>query len=355
MNTSGDISSELQHTVLESIAQRTPLQIIGGSSKAFYGREQQGKPLSVAAHHGIVSYEPTELFITARAGTRLADIETLLAQHGQSLPFEPPLFSAESSLGGAIACGLSGPRRPYAGSARDFVLGMKILTGKGEILKFGGQVIKNVAGFDVSRLMTGSMGTLGVLLEISIKVLPRPEKEQTRIFECSADHAIKYMNNWAARPLPLSAATFDGQHLYVRLSGSVAALTAAQEKLGGELLAEENPFWGSVRNQTATFFQTDDPLWRISLPAATPPLQLEGACLIDWGGAQRWLKTSETAEKIRSLLVQTGGHASLFRGGDRTGDVFHPLSKPIAILHRRLKAAFDPHGLLNPGRMYREF
>ncbi len=354
MDSADDINGVLQATVLESITQRTPLQIVGGNSKAFYGRAPHGECLSLADHSGVVRYEPTELFITARAGTRLADIEALLHQHGQSLPFEPPHFSADTTLGGTIASGLSGPRRPYAGSARDFVLGVKMLNGKGEILSFGGQVMKNVAGFDISRLMTGSMGTLGVLLEISLKVLPRPEMEQTWVFECAAIKAIHNMNTWAGQPLPLSGAAFDSQHLYVRLSGSAAALRAAHEKLGGELLSKGTAFWESVRNQTAVFFQTDVPLWRVSVPAATAPLELDGEWFMDWGGAQRWLKTSVAAETIRERAAKAGGHATLFRGGERTGAVFHPLSAPLASLHRRLKEAFDPHGIFNPGRMYQD-
>ncbi len=350
-----DMGTALQATVLNNIAQRTPVQIMGGNSKTFYGRTPHGEHLSVAEHCGVTSYEPTELVITARAGTRLTDIEARLHQHDQSLPFEPPHFSASTTLGGVIASGLSGPRRPYAGSARDFVLGVKMLNGKGEVLSFGGQVMKNVAGFDASRLMTGSMGTLGVLLEISLKVLPRPEMEQTWVFECAAIKAIHNMNTSAGLSLPLSGAAFDGQRLYIRLSGSAAALRAAQEKLGGELLADGDKFWEGLRNHTAAFFQTDVPLWRVSLPAATAPLDLAGEWLMDWGGAQRWLKTSDAAEIIRDCASKVGGHATLFRGGDRAGAVFHPLSAPLLVLHRRLKEAFDPHGIFNPGRMYQDF
>ncbi|MDO8412328.1 MAG: glycolate oxidase subunit GlcE [Gallionellaceae bacterium] len=355
-----DISAALQATVQENIARRIPLKIVGGNSKAFYGRSTHGEHLSVANHCGVINYEPTELCITARAGTPLADIEALLTQQGQSLPFEPPHFSSDftpsgTTLGGAIASGLSGPRRPYAGSARDFVLGVKILNGKGEILSFGGQVIKNVAGFDVSRLMTGSMGTLGVLLEISLKVLPQPEQEQTWLLECDVRTAIHNMNTWAGQALPLSGAVFDGQHLYIRLSGSAAALRVAHEKLGGELFGAGAIFWESVRNHSAAFFQSNAPLWRLSVPAACAPLDLAGACFIDWGGAQRWLKTDVAAELVRDRVAQAGGHATLFRGGDHHADIFHPLSAPIAALHRRLKNEFDPHGIFNPGRMYQDY
>lgn len=347
-----DISTALQSKILSSIASRSPVQIVGGNSKAFYGRAAQGEKLSVQAHCGIVSYEPTELVITARAGTRLADIEKALAERGQTLPFEPPHFSAASTFGGAIATGLSGPARPYTGSARDFVLGAKVLTGKGEILKFGGQVMKNVAGFDVSRLMTGSLGTLGILLEVSLKVLPRHEAGQTHVFECTLPEAIHRMNTWAGQPLPLSGAVFDGTHLYIRLSGSAAAVRAASAKLGGEILADDLAFWNGLRNHGAAFFQDDTPLWRISVPAASAPINLHGTWLIDWGGAQRWLKTAAASETIRKQVADIGGHATLFRGGDRHGEIFHPLSPALAALHQRLKIAFDPHGILNPGRMF---
>ncbi len=347
-----DISAALQAKVLEAIAQGRPLQIAGGGSKIFYGRAPQGEALSVTGHRGVISYEPTELVITARAGTRLADVEALLASHNQMLPFEPPHFTANATLGGAIATGLSGPCRPYTGSVRDFVLGVKVLTGKGEILSFGGQVMKNVAGFDVSRFMAGSLGTLGILLEVSLKVLPRPESEQTLLFECSALDAIQRMNAWAGQPLPLSGAVFDGGRLYLRLSGSEAALSAARQTLGGELFPDGTAFWRDVRDHTYTFFQDDAPLWRLSAPAATPPFDLPGEWLLDWGGAQRWLKTSCAAATIREITAKAGGHATLFRGGDRQGAVFHPLPPALMALHRRLKAAFDPHGILNPARMY---
>lgn len=358
-----DHSASLQSQVLTCITSRSPIQIVGGNSKAFYGRAPQGERLSVLEHRGIVSYEPTELVITARAGTRLIDIEKVLAERGQMLAFEPPHFSnsaqpdivSTTTFGGAIATGLSGPCRPYAGSARDFVLGAKVLTGKGEILKFGGQVMKNVAGFDVARLMTGSLGTLGILLDISLKVLPRHEAEQTLIFTCDAPEAIQRMNTWAGQPIPLSGTTFDGEKLYVRLSGSAAAVRAARIKLGGELLVADLDFWRSMRDHTAPFFQDASPLWRIAMPAANAPLDLEGVWLFEWGGAQRWLKTSLPGNIIREQIAHAGGHATLFSGGDRHSDIFHPLTPALAALHQQLKIAFDPHGILNPGRMFTNY
>ena len=348
----GIVSSELQQAVLAAIAQKTPLQIIGSGSKSFYGRAASGTALSIAEHSGGISYEPSELVITARAGTPLAEIETLLVQHNQMLAFEPPHFGAGGTLGGSIACGCSGPRRPYAGSARDFVLGVQIINGQGEILRFGGQVMKNVAGFDVSRLMTGSFGTLGILLEVSLKVLPQAEMEETRLFECGEEEAIRRMNAWAGQSLPLSGAFFESGQLHLRLSGSAAGLRAARTRLGGENFSESADLWQRLRDQQHHFFQNKTPLWRLSVPAATPPLNLSGECLLDWGGAQRWLKSDAPAAPIRAAADKVGGNATLFRGGDRQGEVFHPLSPAMLAVQQRVKAAFDPHGIFNPGRMY---
>jgi glycolate oxidase FAD binding subunit len=361
----GDISAELAETVREAAAHNTALAIVGGGTKAFYGHETSGRPLDIGGHRGILSYEPTELVMTARAGTPLAEIEAALAEQNQMLGFEPPHFAvaasegsrpspreSDATLGGTIACGLSGPRRPWAGSARDFVLGTKILNGQGEILRFGGQVIKNVAGFDVSRLMAGALGTLGVLLEISLKVIPRPEQELTLAFEMPAGPAIEAMNAWSARPLPLSAACHLGDTLYIRMSGAATALRAARARLGGASVEAAETLWQALREHRRRFFDGDVPLWRLSVPSATPPLNLPGKWLTDWGGAQRWLKSDAPAADIRQAAATAGGHALLFRGGERASGVFHPLPPALRALHRRLKQAFDPQRILNPGRLY---
>jgi glycolate oxidase FAD binding subunit len=331
----------------------TALMILGGDTKAFYGRATTGEPLDVSAHRGIVSYESTELVITARAGTPLKEIEATLAGSGQMLPFEPPYFSESATLGGAVACGLSGPARPYAGSVRDFVLGAVCINGKGEHLSFGGQVMKNVAGYDVSRLMVGAMGTLGVLLEISLKVLPRPAHELTVALPMDAAAAVDAMNAWAGQPLPLSACCYDGEVLRVRLSGSEGGVRSAREKIGGEEIAEGNTYWADLREHRLPFFRSDAPLWRLSVPAATSAPSDGGKWLLDWGGAQRWLVSDEPAVTVRQQATEAGGHAILFRGGNRDGDVFHPLPSTIETIHRRLKKAFDPKGILNPGRLYK--
>ncbi len=345
-----DKQAELLDRVRSSAATGTPLCIRGGGSKTFYGRHCDGELLDISGHRGIVSYEPSELVVTARAGTPLAEIEAALAENGQLLPFEPPHFGPNATLGGMVAAGLSGPRRPWGGSVRDAVLGVRLINGQGEALRFGGQVMKNVAGYDLSRLMAGALGSLGVLLEVSVKVLPRPAEEHTRVFGLDAEAAATRQIEWGRLPLSLSATLYDGERLYVRLCGSGQGVRAAVQALGGEDV-EATP-WRDVREQTLPFFQGDGPLWRISLPAAAPALGLPGRTLTEWGGALRWLRTDLSAELVRQRAAALGGHATLFRGHDGTGEVFQPLAPALLALHQPVKRALDPHGILNPGRMY---
>jgi glycolate oxidase FAD binding subunit len=340
----------IQQQVLQAITDKTPLQIIGGNSKAFYGREITGKPLHVSDYQGVIHYEPTELVLTARCGTRLSDIELLLAEHGQMLAFEPPHFGDTATLGGTVATGLSGSRRAYAGAVRDVVLGVRLINGHGEIVKFGGEVMKNVAGFDVSRLQVSALGTLGVLLDISLKVLPRPETELTLVFELEESEALQHMVVWGRKNLPLSALCFGNGCLYVRLSGAELAIKRVRQSLGGTELNKANEFWFSIREQQHSFFQSDTPLWRLSLAPAIPQLPLSGSWLIDWGGALRWLKTEESTDKIFNLMADVSGYACRFRSVE--GCLFQPLNQAVARLQRNVKQAFDPHGIFNRGRMY---
>ena len=348
-----DLSTELQARVRDACASRTVLAIRGGGTKAFYGRATQGEVISVAEHEGVVAYEPTELVVTAHAGTRLAELESVLGEAGQMLPFEPPHFGVASTIGGTIACGLAGPRRPFVGAARDFVLGTRIINGRGEILRFGGEVMKNVAGYDVSRLMVGALGTLGVLLEVSLKVLPRPAQEVTLAQQVSLTQALKIMGRLAGQAMPLSGGCFDGEQMFIRLSGAIPAVQASQATIGGDLCENGERLWQQVRDQTHGFFAGEAPLWRLSVPAEVPPLPLEGRWFLDWGGAQRWLRTEQPPAMVQEAAAAVGGHAVLFRGGDRAGDVFQPLAEPVLELHQNLKRAFDPNGILNPGRLYR--
>jgi glycolate oxidase FAD binding subunit len=355
-----DLTAELTEQVRAAAAARLPLAVRGGGTKSCLGRdtraEIRSEPLDIGSHAGILNYQPEELVITARAGTTLEAIDAGLAERGQQLPFEPPRFGPGATLGGTIACGLSGPARPYAGAARDLVLGARVLTGRGEVLRFGGEVMKNVAGYDVSRLMAGAYGTLGVLLDLSLKVLPVPAVTRTRVQVCGESEAIERMGRWAARPLPITATCWDGERLWVRLAGAEQGVQAAAAVIGGEPVEEVSAvaLWGDkIREQGHAFFDGNLPLWRLSVPPATPPLGLPGKQLIEWGGAQRWLKTEAPPERIRAAAAAAGGHATLFRGGDRTGEMFQPLPEAQMALHRNLKAAFDPQGILNPGRLYR--
>jgi glycolate oxidase FAD binding subunit len=340
--------------IAQAAANGTALRIRGGGTRDWYGQSLQGELFDVAAYRGIVSYDPTELVVTARCGTKLSELEAALAEHRQILAFEPPRFGAESTIGGVVASGLSGPRRQAVGALRDFVLGTTLMDGKGKLLHFGGQVMKNVAGYDVSRLLAGSLGTLGPIMEVSLKVLPQPVAEASLRFALSEAQAITQLNRWGGQPLPVSASCWHDGVLSLRLSGAQAAVDAARGKLGGEALPDADPFWRALRDQQSTFFAKDDarPLWRLSLPSVTAPLDLPGAQLIEWGGAQRWLRSDERADAIRAAAENAGGHATLFRGGDKSAGVFHPLAPAVAAIHRNLKQAFDPAGIFNPGRMY---
>ncbi len=351
-----DLSNRLREQVLAAADARRPLCIRAGGSKSFYGRTPTGDPLDLGGHRGVINYAPTELTLTARAGTPLAEIEQLLREHGQMLAFEPPHYAEGATLGGTVACNFSGPRRPWAGAARDFVLGCRLINGKGEILSFGGEVMKNVAGYDVSRLMCGALGTLGVLLEVSLKVLPLPESEITLGLQIGEQQALGQWRAWARQALPISALCHDGSQCYVRLSGPPRAVSVAAGRIGGERLADkENRFWLRLREQRHAFFDTRKPLWRLSLAADAPALPLRGKWLYEWGGALRWLVAETEAESVRAALGASGGHATLFRHGDRAQAVFQPLPDGLMRIHKKLKQAFDPAGILNPGRLYPDF
>ncbi|WP_404439457.1 glycolate oxidase subunit GlcE [Stutzerimonas chloritidismutans] len=351
MTVSFDDSQQLLDQVNQALASNTPLRIQGGGSKAFLGHEVEGTLLDTRAHRGIVTYDPTELVISVRAGTPLAELEAALDEANQMLPCEPPHLGEGATVGGMIAAGLSGPRRPWSGSVRDFVLGTRVITGHGKHLRFGGEVMKNVAGYDLSRLMTGSFGCLGVLTEVSLKVLPKPRLCRNLRVEMPVDRALLKLAEWGQQPVPITAASHDGQALHLRLEGGEGSVNAACDRIGGQTL--DVGYWNELREQRLGFFSDARPLWRLSLPTDTPVLALPGDQLIDWAGAQRWLKSDADAHVIRAIVSEVGGHATCFTAG-AAASPFQPLAEPLLRYHRQLKAALDPQGIFNPGRMYSE-
>ena len=358
MNIDSGIESIL-HQIQAARQSRTPLRIRAGGSKDFYGQSLQGEILDVSGYRGIISYEPAELVIRVRAGTPLYEIEAALAEHHQFLGFEPPHFK-NATIGGVVATGLAGPRRASVGAVRDFVLGARLIDGRSQHLAFGGTVMKNVAGYDVSRLLVGSLGILGVITEVSLKLLPRPFQERTLQFEMNEQQAITVLNEWGGLALPLSASLWYDNVLSVRLSGVPVAIEAACLRLGGCVLnaVVGHQLWESVREQTHEFFtqrQSAQVLMRLSLPSTTPTLSLPGSCLVEWGGAQRWFiaKNIEEIRATQALALQAGGYATRFCGtGGEFMSPLHPVKEQI---HRQLKKEFDPQHLFNRGRMFVTF
>jgi glycolate oxidase FAD binding subunit len=338
-------------------------RIVGGGTKDFYGNAWQGEALDVRPLAGISSYEPTELVVTVRGGTLVSELEAVLAEKGQHLAFEPPRLGAGGTVGGMIAAGLAGPARASAGSVRDHLLGATLLNGRGEVLSFGGQVMKNVAGYDVSRVLAGSMGVLGVICEVSLKVLPWPTATATLRFEMDQAEALRRLNVWGGEPLPLSASACWNGMLVIRLSGARAAVESAGQQLGGEAIEPTlaAAFWSGLRDQRDEYFSSaaaavlgGAALWRLGVAQTAAPIALPGEQLVEWGGAQRWLCTPAAPAQVRDAASAAGGHATLFRGGDKSAGAFHPLSAPLARFHRELKRAFDPDRVFNRGRLYAE-
>jgi len=355
--TAVDISDPVLHEMRERIvsahATGMPLRLRGAGTKDFYGEALDGEILETGGYAGIVAYEPSELVITARCGTRLSEIEAALDANGQFLAFEPPAFGADPTIGGVIAAGLSGPRRASAGAARDFVLGASLLTAAGDLLHFGGQVMKNVAGFDVSRLLCGSLGILGLITQASLKVLPKPRAEVTLQFDCDAQSALARFNGWRPQPLPISATSWHAGVAHVRLSGSPSAVRSARESLGGSVLDDHDAatLWRDRRDQRLPLFaEGGSSLWRLSVPA-TAPLEPAGADLLEWSGALRWRRCGVAAgNEMRRQTRELGGTATLWRGNG-TGPMFDALDPASLDLHRRLKREFDPRAIFNRGRM----
>jgi glycolate oxidase FAD binding subunit len=363
MDQRDSVLARLIDQVDQARSRQAPLDIRGGGTKAFYGGPPQGDPLNVSGLSGISCYEPAELVVTVRGGTPLAELEAALDEHGQCLPFEPPRFSPGGTVGGMVAAGLSGPARANLGTVRDHLLGVTLLNGRGEVLTFGGQVAKNVAGYDVSRLIAGSLGVLGVICEVSLKVLPVYRATATLCFDWDENQALRQLRLWASQPLPVTASAWHDGQLHMRLAGAVAAVTAACGRLGGAAVSSDaaTAWWRSVRDQTGDFFSLSEAdlaggecLWRLSVPATAAPVTLSGKQFIEWHGAERWWRTTAGVREVRAAAALAGGHATLIRGADKSCGVFMPLNGVLMRIHRGLKQAFDPQCIFNPGRLYAE-
>lgn len=358
MTTPTQVLQDLVEQVREASAQRRPLCIRAGGSKAFLGHAEQGERLDPRGLQGIVDYDPSELVITVRAGTLLSEVEALLAAQGQMLAFEPPHFGAAATVGGCVAAGLAGPRRMAgafpAGAVRDHVLGAQLLDGQGRVLGFGGTVMKNVAGYDVSRLLAGSLGILGVITQLSLKVLPRPACTATLAFVLDESIALQRCQEWAGQPLPVTASSWIDGCLRVRLEGSEPGVADACRRMGGERLpaAEAQAHWQDLREQRLSCFRLRGAaLWRMALPPGAPALGLPGLACIEWGGAQRWYHSEQPDAVLRTLAQGHEGHATRWQGGDRRQGVFTPLAPSVRAIHQRLKQEFDPTAIFNPGRL----
>ncbi len=349
-----DRSQPLAEQVRDAFNEKQPLKIVAGDSKGFYGHPVDGATLDVSGHHGVIDYHPSELVITVRSGTRLTDLQAILQENRQMLAFEPPVHSANSTIGGIVATALAGPRRVSAGGVRDFVLGVRILNGRGEILRFGGQVMKNVAGYDVPRLMTGAQGSLGVLLDISLKVLPLPDAETSLQLPCESDDIHRLCQHWLKQGLPLNASSHHRGMLALRLGSTANAVHEAERQIrkthGTALSALDPDFWTQLRDQTLPFFRQPS-LWRLSVPGSRP-CHPGGNALIEWHGALRW---QHSAQPLFEHAQALGGSASRYnlRENTASGPVFPPPSAIVAQLQQRLKQAFDPANILNPGRIDR--
>ena len=344
--------AQMLEQVSDAVSGSTPLSIVGGNSKRGIGREQIGKPISVSEYSGIVDYQPTELVVTVRAGTQMAELREVLAEKNQMLACETPEFDGVATVGGAVACAQSGPSRPWSGSIRDQVLGVRLINGKAEHLRFGGQVMKNVAGYDVSRLQVGAMGAFGILTEVSLKVLPRPESSKTIRRHLDAATAIGVMNEISMTPLPLTGACWHDGDLYLRLAGQVSVIDTLVADLEGDVVADDEEFWIALREQSLPIFDGTGDLWRFSVRANSAHPKPDGDWLIDWGGARRWLSGTYQCDELEQIAQQSGGEVTQVRGGDRSAEILPALPAPHRVMLQRLKSAFDPGAVFNRGRLY---
>ncbi len=355
-----DISEKLQKQIMDAARDNQALQIIGNNTKAFYGRkdidqsENRALPLHVAEHSGILDYQPTELTVTARAGTPLSEIIGVLSEHQQMLPFEPPVFDGRATLGGCVASAMAGPRRPWTGAVRDYLIGTRILTGAGKEIRLGGKVMKNVAGYDLFRPMAGALGTLGLILDITLKLLPLPEQEVSYCMDADADSMQQILRDLRRRSMPVSGASYHNEQFLLRLSGSTSSIDDATNYLPAEMKETGMDYWQELNEHRLSFFDDNRPLYRLVVPAASTYETISGECIADWGGALRWIKTSLQFDEVQQQTGELGGTASIYRNATVGEDVFSPLPEQLLDLHKRIKKVMDPAGVLNPGRLYRD-
>ncbi len=347
-----DIKVDLMQSVEEASKLKQALSIHGSNSKYFLGNRISAKSLNVSEHSGIIEYEPSELFITAKCGTTIQEIESALRDNNQLLPFEPPCFTTSDTLGGIVACGLSGPRRAYASSVRDCILGTHIINGKAEYLEFGGKVMKNVAGYDTSRLMCGAFGTLGIIMQVSLRVMPKPQFEMTTAIECSQSEAITKLNKWSQTLLPITASFHCDNQLHIRLEGLQSSVIKSHKDIGGESIPSSEIFWNSIKNHRHEFFTSEMPLWKLVLPNNTPSLDISGSTSLEWNGGLRWVHSNESPENIIRICQNARGSATLFKSESKPDDFLPDLSPNLKKLHINIKSAFDPENIFNPGRQY---
>ena len=356
-----DISKQLVDQVQSAIADKQPVSIQGGNTKAHLGRASV-KPsnlISIRKHSGIVEYSPAELIMTARAGTTLAEIDDELERNNQIFAAGPRRFEGKATIGGSLASNQSGNARPWLGSFRDHVLGIKLINGKGEHLKFGGQVLKNVAGYDVSRLQAGAMGTLGVITEVSFKVLPKPAKMVTLSKVLDIFEATTLMNQLSGTAKPITGSAWFNRKLYIRLEGAVQAVDACEKRWisdwGMKSMDKHaaNRFWQHLREHELSFFKDlDKPLWRFSVNAASTPLLPLEEWLFNWSGSQRWLRGDFSLEELTQLAKEQHGEVQLYSGGDRSQDVATENNPVVKTLISNVKRSLDPDSIFNPGRLY---
>ena len=358
-----DISEQLVNQVNAALRNHTSLCIQGNNTKSQLGRSsaKESEVISVSPHTGVVQYEPVELILTARAGTTLDEIDNVLAKHNQMLACDPRRFNGEATIAGSLASNQSGNARPWLGSLRDHVLGIKLINGKGEHLQFGGQVLKNVAGYDVSRLQAGAMGTLGVITEVSFKVLPRSAQCITLTKELSAEQALQEMNLLARSAKPLTGASWVDEKLYLRLQGADSAVSATVQQWQNELQAhilepeQADIYWHDLREHQLVFHQqrnTDQQLWRFSVNPNAPHFLGDEQWAFNWAGTQRWLKGNFDPQELQDFAHGAGGEVQMYEGGDRSGEISFVTNNTLKQIHQNVKTAFDPQGIFNPGRLY---